>query len=101
MLSLPARGGGQVAVHPLHFALLTGDPQVREFQVIQDGPLLRILVVPRISTSPPRQPPTTNSRRGLAKPLPSNSHNSAHETRRSPSSVATSWPDRPAANSSS
>src|SRR4029450_4334307 len=46
ILALPARGGGRVAVHPLHFALLTRDPQVREFQVIQDGPALRILIVP-------------------------------------------------------
>ena len=27
-------------------ALLTRDPQVREFQVVQDGPALRILIVP-------------------------------------------------------
>ena len=33
ILSLPARDGGRVAVHPLHFALLTRDPQVHEFQV--------------------------------------------------------------------
>jgi phenylacetate-CoA ligase len=46
VLSLPGRDGGQVAVHPLQFALLTRDPQVREFQVVQDGPLLRILLVP-------------------------------------------------------
>jgi putative adenylate-forming enzyme len=46
VLFLPARGGGRVAVHPLHFALLTRDPQVREFQVLQDGPALRILIVP-------------------------------------------------------
>jgi phenylacetate-CoA ligase len=52
VLSLCARDGGQVAVHPLHFALLTRDPQVREFQVIQEGPLLRILVVPRHPPSP-------------------------------------------------
>jgi phenylacetate-CoA ligase len=52
VLSLCARDGGQVAVHPLHFALLTRDPQVREFQVIQDGPLLRVLVVPRHPSSP-------------------------------------------------
>ena len=52
VLYLPARGGGQVAVHPLHFALLTGDPDVREFQVRQDGPVIRILIVPRSSTSP-------------------------------------------------
>ena len=52
VLSLCARDGGKVAVHPLHFALLTRDPQVREFQVIQDGPLLRVLVVPRHPSSP-------------------------------------------------
>ena len=52
VLSLCARDGGQVAVHPLHFALLTRDPQVGEFQVIQEGPLLRVLVVPRHPSSP-------------------------------------------------
>jgi putative adenylate-forming enzyme len=46
VLSLAARDGGRVAVHPLHFALLTRDPQVREFQVVQDGLALRILIVP-------------------------------------------------------
>ena len=46
LLSLPTGDGGQVAVHPLHFALLTRDPQLREFQVVQDGPVLRILIVP-------------------------------------------------------
>jgi phenylacetate-CoA ligase len=51
VLSLPARGGGQVAVHPLQFALLTRDPQVREFQVVQDGPVLRVLIVPRQATA--------------------------------------------------
>ena len=52
VLSLCARDGGQVAVHPLHFALLTRDPQVGEFQVIQEGALLRVLVVPRHPSSP-------------------------------------------------
>jgi phenylacetate-CoA ligase len=46
VLSLAAREGGRVSVHPLQFALLTRDPQVREFQVVQDGPVLRILIVP-------------------------------------------------------
>jgi phenylacetate-coenzyme A ligase PaaK-like adenylate-forming protein len=46
VLSLPAREGGRVAVHPLQFALLTRDPQVREFQVVQDGPVLCVLIVP-------------------------------------------------------
>jgi phenylacetate-CoA ligase len=31
---------------PLQFGLLTRDPRVREFQVVQDGPVLRVLVVP-------------------------------------------------------
>jgi phenylacetate-CoA ligase len=47
VLSLAAGDGGRVSVHPLQFALLTRDPQVREFQVVQDGPVLRVLVVPR------------------------------------------------------
>jgi putative adenylate-forming enzyme len=46
VLSLAAREGGRVSVHPLQFALLTRDPKVREFQVVQDGPVLRILIVP-------------------------------------------------------
>jgi phenylacetate-CoA ligase len=46
VISLAARDGGRVAIHPLQFALLTRDPQVREFQVVQDGPVLRVLVVP-------------------------------------------------------
>jgi phenylacetate-CoA ligase len=46
VLSLAARDGGRVAVHPLQFALLTRDPKVREFQVVQDGPVLRVLIVP-------------------------------------------------------
>jgi hypothetical protein len=41
-----------VAVHPLHFALLTGDPHIREFQVRQDGPVIHILIVPRYSAGP-------------------------------------------------
>jgi phenylacetate-CoA ligase len=45
VLSLAARDGGRVGVHPLQFALLTRDPQVHEFQVVQDGPVLRIHIV--------------------------------------------------------
>jgi phenylacetate-coenzyme A ligase PaaK-like adenylate-forming protein len=51
VLSLRARDGRQVAVHPLNFAVLTRDPQVGEFQVIQDGSLLRVLVLPRHPSS--------------------------------------------------
>jgi phenylacetate-CoA ligase len=46
VLWLAAGDGGRVSVHPLQFALLTRDPQVREFQVVQDGPALRVLIVP-------------------------------------------------------
>jgi phenylacetate-coenzyme A ligase PaaK-like adenylate-forming protein len=52
VLSLPDRHGGRVAVHPLHFALLTHDPQVREFQIVQEGPVLHVLIVPGDPLSP-------------------------------------------------
>src|SRR5215207_3996176 len=45
VLSLPTSDGSRVSVHPLQFALLTRDPQVREFQVVQDGPALRVRIV--------------------------------------------------------
>lgn len=51
VLELPARHGGEVTVHPLHFALVTRDRDVREFQVVQEGPLLRILIMPRYGAS--------------------------------------------------
>lgn len=47
VLDLPCRRGGEVTVYPLHFAPVTRDREVREFQVVQEGLLLRILVVPR------------------------------------------------------
>lgn len=47
VLNLPAGDGGEVAVHPIEFSLVTRDREVREFQVVQEGPCLRILVVPR------------------------------------------------------
>jgi phenylacetate-coenzyme A ligase PaaK-like adenylate-forming protein len=59
VLSLPARDGGRVDVHPLHFAPLTRDPQVREFQVVQDGPVLRILIVPSPAATASDDPPET------------------------------------------
>jgi hypothetical protein len=31
--------------------LVTREPQIREFQVVQDGPILRILVVPSLATT--------------------------------------------------
>ena len=46
ILSLPARDGAPIAIHPLHFALLTRDREIVEFQVRQHGPALTVLVVP-------------------------------------------------------
>jgi phenylacetate-CoA ligase len=47
VIGLPARGGGRIRVHPIEFGIVTRDREVREFQVLQEGPSLRILVVPR------------------------------------------------------
>jgi phenylacetate-CoA ligase len=38
---------GGVSVHPLEFALVTADPDVREFQVVQEGDGLRLRVALR------------------------------------------------------
>ena len=38
---------GDVAVHPLQFAIVTADPDVREFQVVQEGQALRLRVALR------------------------------------------------------
>ena len=38
---------GGVTVHPLHFGLVTADPDVREFQVVQEGEGLRLRVALR------------------------------------------------------
>jgi phenylacetate-coenzyme A ligase PaaK-like adenylate-forming protein len=38
---------GGVTVHPLQFALVTADPDVREFQVVQEGEALRLRVALR------------------------------------------------------
>ncbi len=46
VLQLPG-AHGPIAVHPLQFALLTGDRDVREFQIVQEGELLRVRVVLR------------------------------------------------------
>src|SRR5919202_1618688 len=51
VLRLPARDGGQVAVHPELDGIVTRYREVREFQVVQEGPRLRILVVPRPAAS--------------------------------------------------
>jgi phenylacetate-coenzyme A ligase PaaK-like adenylate-forming protein len=52
VLSLPARGGGTVAVAPAHFCVVTRDRGVREFQVRQEPGGVRILVVPCIDGDP-------------------------------------------------
>ena len=47
VLALPAPGGASVAVHPLQFAVVARDREVVEFQVVQTGSRLRLLVVAR------------------------------------------------------
>jgi len=49
VLSFPARRGGEVIVHPLQFGIVTRDREVREFQVVQEGEGVLILVVARPS----------------------------------------------------
>jgi phenylacetate-CoA ligase len=69
VLSLPARDGGRVSVHPLQFGLLTRDPRVREFQVVQDGPILRVLVVPKQAAAAGDDPLETRLGRAIAQQL--------------------------------
>jgi phenylacetate-CoA ligase len=38
---------GDVSVHPLQFGIVTADPDVREFQIVQEGPALRLRVALR------------------------------------------------------
>ena len=47
MLELPGTGGATVSVHPLQFAVVARDRDVVEFQVVQEGRRLRLLVVAR------------------------------------------------------
>jgi phenylacetate-coenzyme A ligase PaaK-like adenylate-forming protein len=81
ILSLPTRDGPAIAIHPLHFALLTRDPDIVEFQVRQRGPALTVLVVPTRSsdaaTAAPLDWNTASSRR-----LPTNWPVSASTTHR-------------------
>jgi len=51
VLGLPTLGGGEVAVYPMEFGVVSRDRGVREFQVVQEGPRLRVLVVPRAGAS--------------------------------------------------
>jgi phenylacetate-coenzyme A ligase PaaK-like adenylate-forming protein len=50
VLELPARAGGRFGVHPLQFGVVARDRDVVEFQVVQEGPRLRLFVVPRGET---------------------------------------------------
>jgi phenylacetate-coenzyme A ligase PaaK-like adenylate-forming protein len=47
VLRLPGAGGAAVAVHPLQFAAVARDREVVEFQVVQSGDRLQVLVVAR------------------------------------------------------
>ena len=47
ILELPGINGAIVAVHPLQFALISHDHDVIEFQVVQHGSRLHVLVVAR------------------------------------------------------
>ena len=47
VLELPGTGAATVSVHPLQFAVVARDRDVVEFQVVQEGPRLRLLVVAR------------------------------------------------------
>jgi phenylacetate-CoA ligase len=69
VLSLAARDGGRVSVHPLQFALLTRDPQVGEFQVVQDGPVLRIRIVPSHAAAASDDPLETRLGQAIAQQL--------------------------------
>jgi len=69
ILSLAAGDGGRIAVHPLHFALLTRDPQVREFQVVQDGPVLRVLIVASQAATASHDPLETRLGQAIAQQL--------------------------------
>jgi phenylacetate-coenzyme A ligase PaaK-like adenylate-forming protein len=48
-----AGGDGRVAVHPLHFDVVTADRAVREFQIVQQGPRLLLRVALRDGTVVP------------------------------------------------
>ena len=47
VLDLPGTGAATISVHPLQFAVVARDRDVVEFQVVQEGPRLRVLVVAR------------------------------------------------------
>ena len=101
ILSLPARDGGRVGVHPLQFALLTRDPQVREFQVVRTARSCASSSSLPTHPAQRQQSATTHWRPASARPSPANSTASASRTPRSRSSAASSSRAQPAASSSS
>jgi AcrR family transcriptional regulator len=53
VVSLPARGGGRVAVHPFRLrAPFAHLPEVRQYQVVHDGAALQVRVVLRAAAAP-------------------------------------------------
>jgi hypothetical protein len=101
VLSLCTRDGGQVAVHPLHFALLARDPRSANSRSSKTARCCAYSSFPGVHPAQPGQAATTGSRRVSATPSFNNSANSASWTRRSRSSAAASWSARLAASSSS
>jgi phenylacetate-CoA ligase len=51
VIQLPGQKDGEVSIHPIEFGIVTRDREVREFQVVQEGASVRILVVPRRGAS--------------------------------------------------
>lgn len=47
VIRLPGAGGATVAIHPLHFGIVGRDREVLQFQAVQEGRAIRLLVVPR------------------------------------------------------
>jgi phenylacetate-coenzyme A ligase PaaK-like adenylate-forming protein len=97
VLSLPARDGGQVAVHPCTSPCSPATPRSASSKSSRTARSCTS------SSSPAkrRQPATTHWRTALARPSPSNSSGSACRTHRSWSSAASSCATQPAASSSS
>ncbi len=76
-----------VTVHPLQFAVVTADPDVREFQVVQQGDALRLRVALRDGAdgAPERLRACVGDRlRGLGVPRPSVEVETVDELERSP-----------------
>ena len=99
ILSLPARDGSPVAIHPLHFALLSRDPKSANSKSSRTARSCASSSSPAHPTQ--LRPPPTNSRPGSTTPSPTNSAPSASTSHTSASSAAESYPAAPAASSNS